>query len=324
MDRPASYRPPPRPETAGGAPRRVGVEIEFTGIEERGAAELVCALYGGRVVETDPHRFLVRDTALGDFTVELDASATHASGDGDGGLFDKLEEAARRALGDVARTVLPCEISCPPIPWSRLGALDDLIEELRGHGAQGTRESIAYAFGLQLNPEAADMSADWILAAMRAYLLLSEGLRAAMRIDPTRRVFAFAQRFSEPYVGLVLDPAYAPSLPRLMDDYLEHNPSRNRELDMLPLFAEIDPDRVARAVRSDSVKPRPTFHYRLPNCDLQDPDWGLALEWNRWVAVEALAEDREALGWAVADWFAHRFRGAGDDWPAASSALLER
>jgi hypothetical protein len=41
----------------------------------------------------------------------------------------------------------------------------------------------------------------------------------------------------------------------------------------------------------ENVRPRPTFHYRLPNCLVDDPSWSFALEWNRWVEVERLAED---------------------------------
>jgi hypothetical protein len=37
------------------------------------------------------------------------------------------------------------------------------------------------------------------------------------------------------------------------------------------------------------VKARPTFHYRLPNCDIGNPDWNLDLSIEMWMAVEALA-----------------------------------
>ncbi|OBX33760.1 putative amidoligase enzyme [Halomonas elongata] len=40
----------------------------------------------------------------------------------------------------------------------------------------------------------------------------------------------------------MLDPDYQPDLRTLIDDYLEYNPTRNRELDLLPLFAYLDPE----------------------------------------------------------------------------------
>lgn len=44
------------------------------------------------------------------------------------------------------------------------------------------------------------------------------------------------------------------------------------------------------------VKARPAYHYRLPNCLIDEPDWRLAREWNTWVAVERLAADAPAAG----------------------------
>jgi hypothetical protein len=49
------------------------------------------------------------------------------------------------------------------------------------------------------------------------------------------------------------------------------------------------------------VKPRPTFHYRLPDCRIDEPGWRPSVDWNRWVAVERLAEDPERLGELAAD-----------------------
>jgi hypothetical protein len=43
------------------------------------------------------------------------------------------------------------------------------------------------------------------------------------------------------------------------------------------------------------VNARPTFHYRLPNCEIERGDWCLSESWNLWCVVEALAEDGELL-----------------------------
>ncbi|MBC7171885.1 MAG: amidoligase family protein, partial [Polyangiaceae bacterium] len=43
------------------------------------------------------------------------------------------------------------------------------------------------------------------------------------------------------------------------------------------------------------VKARPAFHYRLPNCELAQSGWSPALDWNRWVVVERLANTKELL-----------------------------
>ena len=64
--------PPPRVIGPGGSARRIGVELEFSNISCRSAAELVQNLFGGGLVEEDPYRFHVVESALGDFIVELD------------------------------------------------------------------------------------------------------------------------------------------------------------------------------------------------------------------------------------------------------------
>ncbi|MDZ7681994.1 MAG: amidoligase family protein [Fodinibius sp.] len=41
--------------------------------------------------------------------------------------------------------------------------------------------------------------------------------------------------------------------------------------------------------------PRPTFHYRLPNSRINNPNWRFEEEWNHWLAVEKLAGNNEML-----------------------------
>ena len=89
----------------------------------------------------------------------------------------------------------------------------------------------------------------------------------------------------------------------LIDDYLEANPTRNRILDMLPLFHYLDSDRVEQQVDDILVKPRPTLHYRLPNSEIDDPEWSLHRPWNDWMQVEALANDASRLDrWCYRYW----------------------
>ncbi len=64
---------------------------------------------------------------------------------------------------------------------------------------------------------------------------------------------------------------------------------------MLPLIAHLDEDRVRRAVDDPRIKSRPTLHYRLPNCDIDNPDWNLDSSWRLWLEVEKLANDPQRL-----------------------------
>lgn len=290
---------PPRITRPDGTPRRVGVELEFADLDAPGAARVVRGLFGGEIVMQDPHRCTVRDTTLGDFTVELDMRAAHPEHAPDDKTPAKTTEAMknglRRLWGNIGSLVMPFEIAAPPIPFERLPELDRLVSGLREHGARGTHASPLFAFGMHLNPEVAEETADYTLDHLKAFLILAAWLRAGIKVDATRRLSGFIASFPTNYAAKVVDPAYRPDLDGLIADYLADNPTRNRELDLFPLFAKLAPDTLFAHVSDPHVRPRPTFHYRLPNALVGDPTWTLAEDWNRWVAVEELAADRERL-----------------------------
>ncbi|MFW5824698.1 MAG: amidoligase family protein, partial [Marinobacter sp.] len=79
-----------------------------------------------------------------------------------------------------------------------------------------------------------------------------------------------------------------PDVEGLMRDYLEENPTRNRAMDLLPLFAHINPELVADYVADPRIKARPTLHYRLPDCDIDNPQWHFSTVWNDWVVLEQI------------------------------------
>ena len=64
-----------------------------------------------------------------------------------------------------------------------------------------------------------------------------------------------------------------------------------------PLSATVTalPRVASRVVDGHLVSARPTYHYRLPNCQVDEPRWTIAGEWNRWVLVERLAAVPEAV-----------------------------
>ncbi len=292
---------PPWEQTEDGRTRRVGVEIEFSEIDCGHAGQLLQQLFGGHIEWSDPYRLEVRDTALGNFEVELAAT-----------------------IGDFSSTWAPIEIAAPPLPWDRLGELEPILGALRDAGAAGTRRSLLSAFGTQLNPEVASTSTEHLLAILRAYLLLSAWLREDIGVDITRRVSPFIVSFPRSYADLVLDPNYDRDRAGLIDDYLDFNPTRNREIDLLPLFAELDLARVRQRLPREKINPRPTFHYRLPDTRLDRAAWTFAEEWRRWVLVERLAADRDLLAEGMSRYEQHRPQLFTDDWLEHARALAER
>lgn len=296
------FSDPPRPHTQDGRLRRVGVEIEYAKLDVRQSAALVQELYGGEQKPEGLHRITVSGSDHGDFLVELDLRLLHRELRGENPEDDEfrrflndLDRDLTKAAGDVAGLLVPCEIACPPIPYKELGVVQDLIERLREAGAIGTSSSLLAAFGLQLNVELASLETKDILRQLRAYLLLSDWLREEIGVNFKRRLATFIDPFPSRYVEKVMDPGYAPDRSRLIDDYVEANPTRYKELDMLPLFAHLDEPRVRALLPDAKINPRPTFHYRLPDSRIDDPTWTLAQEWDTWLVVERVAEDAQIL-----------------------------
>lgn len=296
MDLEPAFHFPHRRFTSSGRERRVGVEIEFGGVDLQTAARLIQTLFGG--VVRGEHRFSYRvcDTRLGDFDVDSDSSFLkkrkwQTSLDALGVTSPTVGGAIEDVFASVSGEIVPNEIASPPLPFSRLPELEELRERLRLAGAVGTHSHVFTAFGLQFNPEMPDLRLETMLGYMRAFFMHYETLLASEDVPLARKILSFIDPFPDAYVDQVLDRAYNPSLNGFMRDYLEFNPTRNRPLDWLPLFAYLKKDLVFEyPVEKELIKPRPTLHYRLPSSLIDDPAWTLASEWNKWVEVENLAE----------------------------------
>ncbi|AQU81466.1 MULTISPECIES: amidoligase family protein [unclassified Halomonas] len=300
---------PPNRFNSHGQIRRVGVEVEFAGLPPRDTAELVCGLFGGELNVVSPHRLLVEGTRWGEFGIELDTQYAHPvpelleSGHESDSEWARQQhqrrvvfhQKTRELIGDMVTGLVPTEIVCPPVPWNELETLDTLFQTLRDRGAKGTDASLLYGFGLHLNPEVERLDVDYLLTMMRAYLLLASWLRDEIKVDITREVLPHANPFPKEYALKILDFNYQPDLDSFIEDYLHFNPTRNRELDLLPLFAYLRPEHPHPLLHTLLIKPRPTFHYRLPNAQLSQLGWGSVMEWNRWVEVEKLAANASIL-----------------------------
>lgn len=276
------------------------------------SAEIVRSLFGGTLDAVSPHKIHVRDTRFGAFLVELDLQVLH---EGD------PKNPLRMLAGDLGAALIPMEIACPPIRYDEAAAIDDLRDALREAGALGTMSSPFYALGAQLNPELPSHDCAYLLSVLRAFVLLRDWLRDEIQVDASRRLSFFASAYPGEWCAMILDAAYAPDMAQLTDDYLDHNPTRNRELDMLPFLAFLDEERILEALPGQKIRKRPTYHYRLPNALIDSPTWSLALEWERWLAVERLAERPELIEKYAALWRENHDRLIPNDWTPRSREL---
>lgn len=293
------YHMPTRLEGQDGRPRCVGVEIEMSGIELPAIAEELMAELGGDLEEISEYEWRVSASALGDFKIDLDFEYLQKLGrrgleEAPGAPRD-VEQIAADALQAVMKNLIPCELISPPIPFEKLNRLDGVVKRLRKRGANGTRQALFAAFGMHLNPELPDLEVETILAYLRAFICLRSWLEEREQIVLSRKFSLFIRNYPSEYEDLVLAEDYTPSLAGFIDDYLAHNPTRNRMLDLLPLLAYLDQERVVAVIRDQKLRKRPTLHYRLPNSDVDHPDWGVWRSWNDWMQVEALASERDRL-----------------------------
>lgn len=291
---------PPRLRNGAGELRTVGIEVEFGGLSVDEACDLVVQVFGGAVEVTSRFSSVVRGARLGDWQVEIDSKLLTQQGYRDAltrvGASEWLTGALEDMIETVARIWIPTEIATPPIGITHLRRTEALRVALARRHAKGTGASPLYMFGLHLNPEIPTLDAPTITRYLQAFLALFDWLVKSADIDFTRRLSSFVDPYPQKYRALVLSPSYAPDMERLIDDYLTWNPTRNRALDLLPAFCHIAPDTVlARVEAPHMVNARPTFHYRLPDSHVDRADWSFALEWNRWVVVERLAEDPARL-----------------------------
>ena len=301
------FKQPPKINNEKGELRKVGFELEFAnlGIEE--SARIIKELYGGELQKA--HRFSqeIVGTSLGDFSIEIDLRLLNEKGykkhlakfninlqDYQLGK-NTLEFEVESLMEGIARTVIPYEITTPPLPITELHKLEPLRLSLFQHHAEGTKHALLNAFATHINPEVPSKQPDSILSYIRAFLLLYPWMLKKCEIDIARRTTSFINPFPTKYIEMVLDPAYTPDIEKLIEDYHEYNPDRNRPLDMYPLFAALRKEMVDSYHDIGKVNTRETFHYRLPNSLIDSPEWSLAQEWNNWVLIEELADKPERI-----------------------------
>lgn len=277
---------------------RIGFELEFSGLSVEQTLDTLQQELQGEVENKSLAERSITHSEMGKFHIELDWNYLKKTA-AEQSASEMGEKTWLKELGSLAEKVVPLEVVCPPLTLQQCEQLLPLTEALRKAGARGTDDSWLAAYGVHINPEVpmdddGNVDPNVLHRYLQAYGLLQWWLFEAHQVDTTRKISPYIDKYPESYLRMLMSHD-SMSMPLLLDEYLQHNASRNRALDMLPLFAYIDQERVNAVVGDDKVKARPTFHYRLPNCHIEQPEWNLTVPWKGWWVVEQLANDQRAL-----------------------------
>lgn len=288
----SKYKVPPVTIKDDGSERLAGFELEFSGLSLEQTVEAIQSSLGGTLVDETIAEKVVHVESLGDFTIELDWAFLKKKAEQDKEKNENNEWL--EPLSKAASAVVPVEVVCPPVPVTQIESLNPLVVALRDAGAVGTEESLLAAYGVHINTEIPKLDEKTLYSYLCAYSLLQCWLVEAHDVDISRKISPYIGLYPEGYVkDLLLNSGC--SIEELCINYLEHNATRNRALDMLPIFARVDEDRIKKEVGDDKVNARPAFHYRLPNCDIEQTEWSLHKPWNNWCLIEELAHREEEL-----------------------------
>ncbi|MFP7673847.1 amidoligase family protein [Marivita sp. S0852] len=307
----SGFAPLPYPDTQNGVPRKTGVEIELAGLDIEDICAIVKDTLGGEFEGTDPFLRKVVGTQIGDVTVELDTPARQ----------DSDNEIVRRGL-DAATGIVPLEIITDPLDMEGLERFNAFLPKLRKAGATGSRAGVLLGFGVHLNPEVVDPDDPHSLATIRAFGLLEDHLRHVEHLDLTRRALPFVAPWPAEFVTEMLEDKIT-GIEDVLKVTAKHIHSRNHGLDLLPLLKFACPETFAASFSKTKTAARPTFHFRMPDCRIDEPSWDLRQPWALWHLVEMVAANSALMRKLTQAW-ATRKTGflRMNDWAETSAEIL--
>jgi hypothetical protein len=231
----------PNRTSHAGNDRTVGLEFEMANIKPEAIADGVISVFGGKVSTTNSLVLRIATENDSDFIVEFDTQffqRLHESSHKDS--VKGLKHTSLDIMTKLAEQVIPYELVTPPLALQDLGKVQQVVDYLHQHNAQGTKSSFVHAFGMHLNIDIASDEASHLTRIMRAFLICYPWLKHVMQVDMTRRMLTFIDPFPQSYTKLVINPEYSPTQAAFISDYIRYNPTRNRALDLTSLIAYLD------------------------------------------------------------------------------------
>jgi hypothetical protein len=293
------FKLPPITTNPNNEERKAGFEIEFTGLRPKDTALVIKKLFSGEIEEISEYEVIVKDTIYGKFSIYIDSIYLRSTSNK---YIFKEKDLLKELIYSISELVVPYEVVTPPFAFSKLEEVEKLRLELKKCGAVGTSASILYAFGMHINIETFSFKAKDLLNILRAFVLMQDWIKEKIKVDLTRKLSWFIEPFDKKYIDFILSKEYNPTLDELIDDYISYNPTRNRALDMLPLFIFLRPN-IKEKLPPQKISPRPAFHYRLPNSKIDEDEWSIAKEFNIWSLVEKASLNHKMLDELIDDYF---------------------
>jgi hypothetical protein len=188
-----------------GDPRRVGFELEFTGLTLDQTIEALQSSLGGELRMKSAAEQALHVEALGTFNIELDwqylkrKAAQSAQEEEDNVWIDLLSQVTAELM-----PMVPMEVVCPPIPMTDLEMLEPMITALRKSGAVGTEDSPFAAYGVHINAEISRLDAVTVFSYLRAFALLQWWLVEAHEVDLSRKLSPYVDLYPEAYLKQLL------------------------------------------------------------------------------------------------------------------------
>ena len=177
-----------------GQVRRAGFEFEFGNLPILETAEALQNSLGGSLDIKSPFEATLHYSSIGKLKIERDANILKSVKyrkwlEQLGVAFSpgSVAHGIETNIDNASRLLIPCEVVTEPIPFDQLDKLDELILTLNSLGAEGTQDSLIYAFGMHINPSIPNSDADTLKKYIQAFLLLSTWIIESANIDITRR-----------------------------------------------------------------------------------------------------------------------------------------
>lgn len=109
------YQKPPETETRGGELRRVGFELEFSGIGLEQAVAAVGDALGGKIGAQTAAETVIDVDGLGEFIVELDWDYLKRKAAEEDKTYS--DDEWLEFMSQAAALLVPIEVVCPPSRW---------------------------------------------------------------------------------------------------------------------------------------------------------------------------------------------------------------